>query len=79
MKNLRSLPVDQALGWLSSVSARLLEMRLATLQIESRNVTKWRIDALIPCVEECRYQFSIHSRRQSVAQMDWEMVRGAES
>lgn len=79
MKELRSQPVDQALAWLSSVSARALEMMFATLQSDGRMATKFRIEMLLPFKEECRYQFQIASRRQSVNQMDWEITRGYES
>lgn len=79
MKGLRSMTPDSAMAWLSSVSARALEMMFVTLQSDGRLFTKFRVEMLLPFKEECRYQFSIASRRQSVSQMDWEITRGYES
>ena len=79
MQKLRSMTPDAAMAWLSSVSARALEMMFTTLQSDGRLATKFRVEMLIPFKDECRYQFQIASRRQSVNQMDWEITRGYES
>jgi hypothetical protein len=79
MQQLRSMDSDSAMAWLSSVSARVLEMMYATLQSDSRVATKFRIEELIPLKDEIRFQFQVASRRQSVAQMEWDLVRGQET
>lgn len=73
------MPPDDAMAWLSSVSARVLEMMLGTLETEGRLATKFRVESLLPVRDECRYQFSIASRRHSVIQLDWELSGGQET
>lgn len=79
MQALKYKANDDAMSWLSSVSARILEMMFFTLQSNARLMTKFRVEELIPMKDEIRFQFQVASRRQSVAQMEWELVRGAET
>lgn len=72
MKDLRQQDPDDAMAWLSSVSARVLELRLFTLQSEGRLATKLRVEELIPITEEIRFQFQIASRRTTITALDWE-------
>lgn len=67
------------MGWLSTVSARVLELVLATLENDSRVATKFRVEELLPVRDECRYQFQIASRRQSVSELDWKVAGGQAS
>lgn len=76
MKNLRHMDPDEAMAWLSSVSARILEMIVATLDNDGRLVTRFRVEVLIPTRDELRYQFQIASRRQSVQQFEWDVATG---
>jgi hypothetical protein len=76
MKNLRRMQPDDAMSWLSSVSARILEMMLVTLQSESRAATKFRVEALIPARDETRFQYQVASRRHSVSEFDWSVAGG---
>jgi hypothetical protein len=76
LKNLRHQPYGDALGWLSSVSARALEMQMFTLDYDDRAATRFRIDAILPFKEEIQMQFSITSRRQAVAEMELKMAGG---
>src|ERR1700679_386778 len=79
MKGLRRLDPDQAMAWLSSVSARVLEMMLFTLESDGRVSTKFRVEHLIPIRDECRFQFSIASRRHAVTAFDYELSGGQET
>ena len=76
MKGLYLMPSDEAMAWLSSVSARILQLIYTTLSHDGRASTKFRVEELVPFRDETRYQFQVASRRQSVNQLDWEMVRG---
>lgn len=76
MRELHFLPQDEVMAWLSSVSARVLEMILATLDYEGRLSTRFRVETLIPVRDELRYQFQVASRRVSVAQIDFDLARG---
>lgn len=70
---------DDAMAWLSTVSARVLELILATVHSDSRLATKFRVDELIPIRDECRFQFQVSSRRQSVSELDWKVAGGQSS
>lgn len=76
MKDLYSQHPDDSMGWLSSVSARCLEIMNGTVQSQSRAATKFRIDELIPFRDECRFQFQIASRRVAHNQLEAEVSRG---
>ena len=79
MKVLRSADPDEAMAWLSSVSARALEMISFTLTNDCRAATKFRIEELIPFRDETRFQFQVASRRWAVQEQEWQMVRGQET
>lgn len=79
MKDLRSQPADTAMAWISSVSARALEMQLYTLDNDTRVATKFRVEVVLPFKKECEFQFQIASRRQAVNEMEWKITRGYES
>jgi hypothetical protein len=73
MRGLSHVPPDEAMGWLSSVSARILQMIMTTLDYDGRLPTKFRVEVLLPVRDELRYQLQIASRRHSVTQLDWEI------
>lgn len=79
MQEIRNQHPDDAMGWLSTVSARVLELVLATTESDGRAATKFRIDELIPVRDECRFQFQVASRRQSVSELDWKVAGGQPS
>lgn len=76
MKTIRQMHPDQAMSWLSSVSARVMEMIYMTLESEARVSTKFRVEWLIPLRDELRFQFQIASRRVSTERFEWEMAGG---
>lgn len=76
MKRIRQMHPDQAMSWISSVSARVLEMIYATLESEARASTKFRVEWLIPLRDELRFQYQIASRRVSTERFEWEMAGG---
>jgi hypothetical protein len=73
MRNLSRMHPDDAMAWLSSVSARILQMMMTTLDYDGRIPTKFRVERLIPLRDETRFQLQIASRRHSVTQLDWEI------
>ena len=76
MKNLRRMDPDEAMAWLSSVSARILEMIVTTLDHDGRQITRFRVEVLIPTRDELRFQYQIASRRHSVNQFEWDIASG---
>jgi hypothetical protein len=76
MKGLRRMHPEQAMSWVSAVSARVLEMIYMTLESESRTATKFRVEWLIPLRDELRFQYQIVSRRVSNERFEWEMAGG---
>lgn len=76
MKGIRQRHSEDAMSWLSSVSARALEMIYVTLQSESRSATKFRIEWLLPFKEECKFQFQILSRRHSLETFEYQLAGG---
>ena len=79
MKELCYMDPDEAMAWLSSVSARALEMRSWTIENDNRLATKFRIEELIPFTDECRFQFQVASRRFSILEQEWKLARGQET
>ncbi len=79
MKGLNRMFPDEAMAWLSSVSARILEMIIQTLDNDNRLTTKFRVEVLIPLRDELRFQFQIASRRHSVDKMEYDLARGQET
>ncbi len=79
MKRLSRIDGEDAMEWLSSVSARVLELIYFTLANEGRLMTKLRVEELIPFREELRFQFQVASRRVAMMKMEWDFARGQET
>ena len=76
MKDLPNLPPDEAMMWLSSISARVHEMILTTVNFDGRQSTKWRIEGLLPTRDELRFQFEVSSRRVALMKIEADQLRG---
>ena len=76
MKTLRQMDPDEAMAWLSSVSARILEMIVVTLDHDGRQITRFRVEVLIPTRDELRFQYQIASRRHSLDRFEWDVASG---
>lgn len=76
LKNLNQLPADEAMGWLSSISARVHELIVQTVISSGQRATKFRIEALIPTRDELHWQFDVASRRVTLMKIEAEQLRG---
>lgn len=79
LSQLRYMGSDEAMAWVSSVSARVMQLILTTLDYDNRASTKWRVEALIPMREELRFQFQVASRRHAISELEWKLAGGQES
>jgi hypothetical protein len=61
---------------ISSVSARLCEIRAYLYQVDSRRSQALRIREVDPLIEECDRQFKIHSRIQSIKEVEYKLSGG---
>jgi hypothetical protein len=78
VEQLRSLFLqdpDDAMKWISSVSARLLELIFQSLRNDTRPMTRLRVEWLLPFQQELRFQWQLCSRRISAAQLEWEQAK----
>lgn len=72
MQHLGSKELGEVLDWLSSISARVLEMIFFTLDNDNREMMRMRVERLQPLHEELRYQYTIASRKHSFTRFEWE-------
>lgn len=61
---------------ISSMAARLIQIRCDVMRTESRHFQAFRTKELDPVLTQIELQFKIHSRRLSSMTMDWEISRG---
>jgi hypothetical protein len=61
---------------ISSMAARLIQIRCDVMRTESRHFQAFRTKELDPVLAQVEFQFKIHSRRLSSMTMDWEISRG---
>lgn len=76
LRSMRSKDPVEVFMTLSSITARLTEIRVICVRSESRRLTSLRTREIDPMIEECERQFRFHSRIQSTRQMDWDMAKG---
>ena len=72
LRSLHDQEPEDALNWLSSVSARVLELTFQTLHVNSRDNQKLRSEWLTPLKDELRFQFQVASRRVALTRMDFD-------
>lgn len=76
MQQLNLMDTAEVLQQLSSWSARASEMRTQLVRVESRKSNAFRTREVDPFLDECDRQFKIHSRLQSLRELDWKMASG---
>ena len=76
MKQFNLMDTAEVLQQLSSWSARASEMRTQLVRVESRKSNAFRTREVDPFLDECDRQFKIHSRLQSLRELDWKMASG---
>jgi hypothetical protein len=76
LKDLNTMPSDEAMQWISAISARVHEMIMETLRSDGRQATKWRIDGLLTTRDELRFQFEVSSRRVTLMKIEADQLRG---
>ena len=76
MKEFRHMPADEAMGDISSMSARVHEMILQTVKVDSRQATNWRVNGLLPTRDELRFQFEVMSRLVTIMKIETDQLRG---
>lgn len=70
---------DVVMGEISSIVARLVEIRAHLFRDNSARANKLRLNEIDPLLDKLELQFKIHSRQVSVRKFDWDVVRGAET
>lgn len=76
MRKFGSMDITDVLLTLSAFSARAAEMRAQCNRVENRKAAAFRSREVDPFLEEVDRQFRIHSRLQSVRQMEWDAMKG---
>lgn len=76
LTSLNSLPSTECFQLLSGISARAAEIRSRLMSMDSRRSNAMRLRHVDPLLEEVDRQFKIHSRIQSVRQMEFDTSKG---
>lgn len=76
MQQLGAMDPSEVMLRLSSWSARASEIRSQLVRVDSRRTTAFRTREVDPFLEECDRQFKIHSRLQSLRELEWKMQGG---
>lgn len=61
---------------ISSIAARLIQIRCDVVRSESRSLQGFRTKELDPVLAQVEFQFKIHSRRLSSMSLDWDVSKG---
>ena len=76
MQQLNQMLPSLVMQKLSSWSARASEIRSQLVRVDSRRSTAFRTREVDPFLTECDRQFKIHSRIESIRDLDWKMAGG---
>ena len=79
--------LDAMVGWatddpgtvmeqISSIAARLIQIRCDVVRSESRLMQGFRTKELDPVLAQVEFQFKVASRRLSSHSLEWEVARG---
>lgn len=79
MRDFVTMEPDEVLIALSAFSARASEVRVLLWRDGSRLAQKMRTEEMDPFIDECDRQFKVHSRLQTIRELDWRMTGGAPS
>lgn len=61
---------------ISSIAARLVQIRCDIVRSESRAMQGFRTKEIDPVISQVEFQFKIHSRRLSSMTLEWDVARG---
>lgn len=76
LKRLHVMPPEEVFYTLSSITARVSEIRTHLWRSESRRLAALRSREIDPLLEEADRQFRLMSRHQAVRQMEWDAAKG---
>lgn len=76
LRRLNEMDPSEVFQKLSSISARLSEIRIRLLRVEGRKPAALRTKEIDPLLEEVDRQFKFHSRLQATREMDASLIRG---
>lgn len=76
MQEFQNMAPDDVFLRLSAFSARASEIRYEITQTDNRRHQSFRTQGIDPFLEECDRQFRIHSRIQSVRDMEFKLSGG---
>lgn len=72
----RDMDLSEVLVSISGTTARLAAIRIELQRMGSQKANRLRTSEVDPLLDALELQFKIHSRRQAVLQMEFEMTRG---
>lgn len=67
---------DAVLLTLSSMAARMLEVRTRMVRDNGQRATAFRTKEIDPFLEQCDFQFKIHSRLLAAHELEFKMMGG---
>lgn len=76
LKSLNAMDPSAAFQTLSSISARVSEMRSQVMRVDSVRCTQFRTRQIDPFLEEVDRQFRTQSRIQTIRDLDYRVSRG---
>lgn len=76
LTDLHSLPPTEVFQRLSSMAARVAEIRNFLVRQEARRPTALRTKCVDPLLEQIEFQFRLHSRIHSVRDMEFRLSGG---
>lgn len=76
VRKFQYMDVTEVLLALSAFSARAAEIRSNVMRSESRKLNAFRTREIDPFLDHCDFQFRIHSRLQSIREMEFKMSGG---
>lgn len=76
IKTFCSRSPDEVFLTISSITARLTELKVQALMEGSHKANSVLSKQITPILEELERQFRVHSRLQSVRQQDWDIAKG---
>lgn len=77
MRKFESMHVQDVFMCLSAFSARAAEIRTQLCRDDSRKALSFRTKEVEPFLNDCEFQFKVHSRNQSVREMEFKLSGGA--
>lgn len=76
MQEFPSWDTDEVMRALSAMAARAAEIRLFCVRDNGAKANAFRTKEIDPFLDQCDFQFKVHSRIQSVREMEFRMAGG---